>query len=337
MAELNGKATNVGTKKKKKRRPKTRIDRLKLKEVTLRKELKETLKEIKTDTKKRGTEDTLTTVERQKLANRSTVIRSKIIRLQDEVGTRSYVNDDKASKHIRAKIENRYQLAARKHNRLLKMTAELEKIKEDEETIRTIANDDLGLETRRENVHGDVDTFLVERRKTFAGISRISGTSLSHSTTEQEAERDEREEHFEHVRESLSKLGVETPREKLEKAQALEQKYDMTREMRNLVHGQMISRPHKNSYWRINPPYRRTKKQVIHVRKSYVRNFYENKIDMVKAKDVEELSPRKETVFLGKPKDEEVNRFKMSSGKTISVNKMKDYTPPGMNLTPVEC
>lgn len=336
MAELNGKATNVGMKKKNRRQPKTRIGRLKLKEIKLRKELKETLKDIKTDTKKRGTEDSLTTVERQKLANHSTVIRSKIIRLQDEVGTRSYVKDDKASKHIRARIENRYQMAARKHNRLLKITAELEKIKEDEETIRAIASDELGLETRRDTVHEDVDKPLVERRKTFAGMSRISGTGLSRSTTELEAEQDEREDHYERVRESLSKLGVETPGEKLKKAQALEQKYDMTREMRNLVHGQMISRPHKNSYWRINPPYRRKRKQVVHVRKSYVRNYYENKINIVRAKDMEELSPRKETVF-EKPKNDEVNRFKMSSGRTISVNKMKDYTPPGMNLTPVEC
>lgn len=328
-----GTRTSVTVKKKK--RPRTRIERLKLKEVNLRRDLKSTLNEIKEDTQKRGNQESLGTIERQKLANRSTIIRSKLLRLQDEIETRNYVKDDKESKHIRSKIEDRYAFAARKHNRLLRMTAELERLKQDEEAVRVIANDELGLERRELNRAKSVNASLVDQRK-LAGRTRISTTSFRHSTKKLDDAAEEREERLEDVRDSLSKLGIETPRQKIEKADGLEHKYDMTREIRNLAHGQMISRLHKNSYWRINPPYRRKRKTVAHVRRAYARDFYEDKVDIKKARNANVVSPRKEVLEQMKKEGDELTRFKMLSGRTISVKKMKDFTPPGMTLTTVE-
>ena len=335
MSETNGRGASL-VRKKKKRPQRSRMGKLKLKEVKLKRELKTTMNELKKNTQEQRKRQSLGTVKRQELANRSTIIRSKILRLKDEIDTRNFVKDDQENKRIQAKIGNSYASAARRHNRLLWMTAELERLKEDEEVIRAIANKDLGRETRRENEAERIDHILLEHRKTMAGKSRISATRFCHLSKELEDEAERREEHLEDVRDSLSKLGVETPQEKLEKADGLAHKYDMMSELRNLAHGQMISRQHKNSYWRINPPYRRKPKKMVHVRRGYAREFYEQKVDMVKARDMNEVKSTK----TGEEKtneDEEMNRFKMSSGRTISVKKMKDYIPPGMSLTPVEC
>ena len=107
--------------------------------------------------------------------------------------------------------------------------------------------------------------------------------------------------------------------------------------MRNLAHGQMISRQNKNSYWRINPPYRKERKNVVHVRRAYAKEFYEDRIDIMQARDKNVVTPRTEVLKDIKTKQEnELGRFTMLSGRTISMRKMKDFTPPGMKLSPLE-
>ena len=323
--------------KKKIKRPKTIVERLELKEAKLRRDLKATLNEISEDTKEhRTTGETRGRAERQKLANRSIIIRSQLMRLQDEIETRNYVTEDKSSKQVRTRIRDRYANAARKHHRLLKMTIELEKLKQDIEDIRLIANDDFGRQ-EREGYELYENVSLSERRKNGAEITRIATTQFRHSTVELDENAEARCDHLEGVRESLSQLGVETPREKLDMADGLEHKYDFTRELRNLAHEQMLSRHQRNSYWGIIPPYRRKRKKVEHVRKRYVRNFYEDRVDMDKAKKMKGERPKKGMVVRKK----EATGFTMSSGETISLSKMKHLTPPGMDLvseiTPIEC
>lgn len=316
----------------------SKIRRLEIQEAKLRRELKDTLKDISVDTKKRGEEDYLGVVERQKLANRSVDIRSKLLRLQDEIGTREIVKEDRDSKDIRKRIQERYAAAARRHNKLLWTTVELERMKEDESAIRAIAKDDLGLQTRQkpEDI-SPIDAYTTDNRKIASATSRISMSSLRHSTQELDFKALEKHEHLEHVRESLSSLGLHSPRDQLHKADGLKHKYDLTREMRNLTHGQMISRQNKNSYWRINPPYRRERKNVVHVRRAYAKDFYEDRIDIMKARDTNIVTPRTEILKKIKSKEEdELGRFKMTSGRTISVKKMKDFAPPGMKLSPLE-
>ncbi len=315
----------------------SKIKRLEIKEGRLRRELKDILKEISDDTKKRGEDDYLGVVERQKLANRSIDIRSKLLRLQDEIGTREIIKEDRDSKDIKRRVKDRYAAAARQHNRLLWTTVELERMKKDENAIRAIANDDLGLKTRRNEDISCVDDCTVDSRKIASATSRISTSSLRHSTEELDFKAMEKQEHLEYVRESLSSLGLHSPRDQLHKADGLKQKYDLTREMRNLAHGQMISRQNKNSYWRINPPYRRERKDVVHVRRAYTKDFYEDRIDVMQARDKAIFTPRREVLKDMKSKEEdELGRFKMISGRTISVKKMKDFTPPGMKLSPLE-
>jgi hypothetical protein len=315
----------------------SKIKSLEIKEAKLRRELKDTLKEISEDTKKRGEDDYLGVVERQKLANRSVDIRSKLMRLQDEIGTREVIKEDRSSKEVRNRIRDRYAAAARRHNKLLWATVELERMKEDENAIRAIANDELGLQSRQNEETSPIDDRTVDSRKICSATSRISTSSLRHATDEQDFKALERQNHLEHVRESLSSLGLHSPREQLQKADGLSHKYDLKLEMRNLAHGQMISRQNKNSYWRINPPYRRVRKNVVHVRRSYAKDFYEDKIDIMQARDNSVFTPRKEVLKDMKTKQEDdTGRFTMTSGRTISVKKMKDFTPPGMKLSPLE-
>ena len=321
----------------KKKIAKSKIERLQIKEAKLKRELKGTLKEISEDTKKRGQEDYLGLVERQKLANRSIEIRSKLLRLQDEIGTREIIKEDRDSKDVKKRIQERYEDAARRHNRLLWTTFELERLKKDENAIRAIAKDELGLQTRQEEVVSPIDLVTLDNRKISSATSRISTASLRHSTQELDLKGFEKQEHMEHVRESLSSLGLYNPTDQLHKADGLKHKYDMTREMRNLAHGQMISRGNKNSYWRINPPYRREQNKVVHVRKAYVKDFYEDRIHIMKARDQTIFSSRADVSRGIKKKEEnEPGRFTMASDRSISMKKLKDFTPPGMKLSPLE-
>lgn len=315
----------------------SRIQSLQIKEAKLRRELKDTLNEISEDTKKRGQEDYLGLVERQKLANRSIDIRSKLLRLQDEIGTRETIKEDRGSKDVQKRIQERYEAAAKRHNRLLWTTIELERLKKDENAIRAIAKDDHGLQTRQKEDVSLIDADTLDSRKISSATSRISTTSLRHSTQELDLKRMEKEEHLEHVRECLSSLGLHSPSDQLHKADGLKHKYDLTREMRNLAHGQMISRSHKNSYWRINPPYRRERNSLVHVRKAYVKDFYEDRIHIMKARDQTVFSSRTEvSKNIKKKEEDELGRLKMTSGRSISMKKMKDFTPPGMKLSPLE-
>ena len=315
----------------------SKIKNLEIKEAKLRRELKDTLKEISDDTKKRGEDDYLGVVERQKLANRSIDIRSKLLRLQDEIGTREVIKEDRSCKEVRNRIKERYAAAARKHNKILWTTVELERMKDDENAIRAIAQDQLGLETRQNEEISPVDDHTVDCRKISSATSRISTSSLRHSTNEQDFKALERQDHLEHVRESLYSLGLHSPRDQLHKADGLSRKYDLKREMRNLAHGQMISRQNKNSYWRINPPYRKERKNVVHVRRAYAKEFYEDRIDIMQARDKNVVTPRTEVLKNIKTKQEnELGRFTMLSGRTISMRNMKDFTPPGTKLSPLE-
>ena len=315
----------------------SKIKRLKIKETKLRRELKDTLNEISADTKKRGQEDYLGLVERQKLAKRSVDIRSKLLRLQDEIGTREVIKEDRNSKDVQKRIQERYEAAARRHNKLLWTTIELERLKRDENAIRAIAKDDLGLETRQKEDVSLIDADTLDKREISSATSRISTASLRHSTQDLHLKRLEKQEHLEHVRESLSSLGLHSPSDQLHKADELKHKYDLTREMRNLAHGQMISRNNKNSYWRINPPYRRERNNVVHVRKAYVKDFYEDRIHIMKARDQTGFTSREEVARnLKKKEEDELGRFKMTSGRSISMKKLKDFTPPGMKLSPLD-
>ena len=321
---------------KTKRAP-SKLRRLEIQEAKLRKELKETLKEISVDTKKRGKDDSLDVVGRQKLANRSVDIRSKLLRLQDEIGTREVIKEDRDSKAIKTRIRERYAAAARRHNKLLWTTVELERMKEDENAIRAIANDELGIQTRQNQDVSPIDPRTIDKREISSATSRISTSSLRHSTQELDFKALDRHEHMEQVRESLSSLGLHDPSDQIEKADGLKRKYDLTREMRNLAHGQMISRGNKNSYWRINPPYRRERKNVVHVRRAYAKEFYEDRIDIMQARNKGIVTPRTEVLKdIKKKEGDEMARFKLVSGRTMSVKKLKDFTPPGMKLSPIE-
>ena len=260
----------------------SKIKNLEIKEAKLRRELKDTLKEISDDTKKRGEDDYLGVVERQKLANRSIDIRSKLLRLQDEIGTREVIKEDRSCKEVRNRIKERYAAAARKHNKILWTTVELERMKDDENAIRAIAQDELGLETRQNEEISPVDDHTVDCRKISSATSRISTSSLRHSTNEQDFKALERQDHLEHVRESLYSLGLHSPRDQLPKADGLSRKYDLKREMRNLAHGQMISRQNKNSYWRINPPYRKESRKSCTCEERTLKNFM--KIELILCK-----------------------------------------------------
>ncbi|XP_028413987.1 uncharacterized protein LOC114536846 [Dendronephthya gigantea] len=321
-----------------KKRRVSRIRRLEIQEAKLRRELKGTLKDISKDTKskKGGEEGHLDGVERQKLANRSVDIRSKLLRLQDEIGTREVIKQDKITKDVRTRIQESYSTAARKHSKLLWTTINLERMKEDENAIRAIAGADAGLETRKRKVTSPVERYVLDRREISSATSRISASSMRHSTEDLDYKALDRREHLEHVRESLSTLGLHSTRDQLQKADGLQNKYDATREMRNLTLGQMISRSNKNSYWRINPPYRRKRGKVAHVRRAYAKDFYENKIDMTEARDKNIVTPRTEVLKdLRQKEEDELGRFTMSSGRTMSMRKMKGFTPPGMKLSPL--
>lgn len=321
-----------------KKRRVSRIRKLEIQEAKLRRELKGTLKDISKDTKskKSGEEGHLDGVERQKLANRSVDIRSKLLRLQDEIGTREVIKQDKISKDVRTRIRESYAAAARKHSKLLWTTINLERMKQDENAIRAIASADGGFQTRQRELTSPVDTFVLDRRQISSATSRISASSMRHSTEDLDYKELDRREHFELVRESLSSLGLHSTREQLHKADGLKKKYDATRELRNLTLGQMISRSNKNSYWRINPPYRRKRGQVAHVRRAYAKDFYENRIDMTEARDKDVVTPRAEVLRDLRQKEEDATgRFTMSSGRTMSMQKMKGFTPPGIKLSPL--
>lgn len=315
--------------------PPSKIRRLELQEAKLRRELKDTLKEISQDTKKRGEKDHLSRVQRQKLANRSVEIRSKLFRLQDEIGTRKIVKEDRGSKQLGTRIQQRYAAAAKRHNQLLRKTIEMQRMKEDELAIRAIGEGKLSLLTRQnDRTSLPTETDTTKTRKIASAVSTISSSSLR-QTRELDFTALDQQEHLEHVQKSLSSLGLNNPCDQFHKADGLRHKYELTRDMRNLAHGQMISRPNSNSYWRINPPYRQEKKKVLHVRRAYDKDFYEDKIDITKAKARDVLPTRSEAFKISVRRKEEdaLGRFKMISGRTMSVQKMKNFTPPGMQLS----
>lgn len=171
---------------------------------------------------------------------------------------------------------------------------------------------------------------MAEHRQVAFAPSSLPKSTMQYSTKEHDFVNLARNEHLERVQKSLSSMGLDDPRDQLHKADALKQKYDLTREMRNLAHGQMISRPNHNSYWKIVPPYRRPRKNFVHVRRPYVMKFYENKISMDKARD-NKVKPFLLNDHRFKDKNE-VQMYKLASGRIVSTKRIEEFLPCKMKL-----
>ena len=279
--------TRFGRKKKKK---KTKLQILKAEEMKLQKDLKGTELGILKDSERKASPSYTPYENRQKLARAAFDAVSKLQQVTGEIATKQKEHKFKTDKKMTAKLKKQFMKEDKQQNRLIKMTLKLEKLKVDEDELRSKITQDL--------TEGVVNSCLLDAARpdpirlppintdsTDAGCVRL----LESSPGGRKSEKDELRPGY-----CLSESGGEmtqlTAREKKIVADKLARKYDMTRELRNTIHEHMITRSYSVSYFNIIPPYKRIQPKPQRSKKGFNRMVLENKMELI---DFSKTQPKK--------------------------------------------
>lgn len=272
--------------KKKKKKKQTKLQALKTEKRKLQKDLKNTKEDILDDNERKSSPVYTSYENRQRLARTASETLSKLERLQGKIATKENTNKHKIQRTLSTKLKKRSIQADKQHNRLIKMTANLERMKLGEEELRA--------EIAREVTKGEkMDTLpnaeLNLRLPRIKSADSAQWINISASTPECkiDSEQDESPRPTSVLSESALQL---TPSEKGIVADKLAHKYDMTRELRNTIHEHMITRSYSFSYFNIIPPYKRKKPKPLKTKQVFNRLVYEDKIGVM---DFTKRYPRK--------------------------------------------
>lgn len=273
--------TTVNHKKKKKRK-KTQLQILKAEKKKLKRDLKDTRKGILEDNERKASPDYTPYENRQRLARTTSDNLSKLKQLESKIITKEKTNKQRIQKKLHTTLQKRSIRADKQHNRLIKMTSKMERMKLGEEELRAEITREL--RESEENLPAVVEsTIRLPRinmiRANSAGWVKLSSTKREASTSDCGTEGDQEESRPASV---LSESAIQlSPIEKRIVADKLSHKYDMTRELRNTIHEHMISRSYSFSYFNIIPPYKRRKPKPQKTKQAFNRLVYEDKIGVV--------------------------------------------------------
>lgn len=272
--------TTVNHKKKKKRK-KTQLQILKAEKKKLKRDLKDTRKGILEDNERKASPDYTPYENRQRLARTTSDNLSKLKQLESKIITKEKTNKQRIQKKLHTTLQKRSIRADKQHNRLIKMTSKMERMKLGEEELRAEITREL--RESEENLPAVESTIRLPRinmiRANSAGWVKLSSTKREASTSDCGTEGDQEESRPASV---LSESAIQlSPIEKRIVADKLSHKYDMTRELRNTIHEHMISRSYSFSYFNIIPPYKRRKPKPQKTKQAFNRLVYEDKIGVV--------------------------------------------------------
>lgn len=272
--------------KKKKKKKQTKLQALKAEKRKLQKDLKNTKEDILDDNERKSSPVYTPYENRQRLARTASETLSKLERLQGKIATKENTNKHKIQRTLSTKLKKRSIQADKQHNRLIKMTANLERMKLGEEELRAEIAREL---TKKEKMDTLPNAELNLRLPRIKSADSAQWINISASTPECkiDSEQDESPRPTSVLSESALQL---TPSEKGIVADKLAHKYDMTRELRNTIHEHMITRSYSFSYFNIIPPYKRKKPKPLKTKQVFNRLVYEDKIGVM---DFTKRYPRK--------------------------------------------
>ena len=273
-------STTNSFQKKKKKKKQTKLQGLKAEKRKLQKDLKNTKENILDDNERKASPVYTRYENRQRLARTASETLSKLQQLEGKIATKEKTNKHKIQRKLSTKLKRRSIRADKQHNRLIKMTANLERMKMEEEELRA--------EIARELTEGEKKDILPDAELNPLRLPRIKSAdvdsaqwiNISASTPEYkiDSEQDESSRPTSVLSESALQL---TPSEKRIVADKLAHKYDMTRELRNTIHEHMITRSYSFSYFNIIPPYKRKKPKPQKTKQVFNRLVYEDKIGVM--------------------------------------------------------
>lgn len=263
--------------KKKKKKKKTQLQILKAEKTKLKRDLKDTRKGILEDNERKASPDYTPYENRQRLARTTSDNLSKLQQLESKITTKEKANKLRIQRRLHTKLKEKSISADKQHNRLIKMTSAMERMKLGEEELRSeIARE---LRESEENLPAEEQTIHLPRINMIQANSadwvKLSSSKREASTSDCGIE-DSRPASV--LSESAMQL---SPIEKSIVADKLSYKYDMTRELRNTIHEHMISRSYSFSYFNIIPPYKRRKPKPQKTKQAFNRMVYEDKIGVV--------------------------------------------------------
>ena len=273
--------------RKKKKQRKTKLQLLKAEKKKLQRDLKNTKEGILEDSERKASPIYTPYESRQRLARTASATLTKLQQIQGKIVTKEKTNKLKVQRKLSSKLQKRSIKADKQHNRIIKMTSRMERMKLGEEELRS--------EIDRELKEGEVyrPTELTDTESSRFCLPRIRSADSADwiklsSLPEHGLDREEQHSRPASV---LSEYAIQlSPSEKRIVADKLAHKYDMTRELRNTIHEHMISRCYSFSYFNIIPPYKRKKPKPQKTRQVFNRLVYEDKIGVM---DFRKLKPKK--------------------------------------------
>ena len=288
--------------KKKKMKKKTRLQVLKAEKRKAQKDLQDAKLAILEDNERKANPSYTPYENRQKLARVAFVAVSKLQQVKGEIVTKEKENKQKFERQLSTKIKKKFVKVDKKHDRLIKMTSKLERMKINEDKLRAEITRGLNTEgaenanwlqdTEQEGA-AEISNQLQNAEPSSLRLPRINSDSaewIKLSTCIPECKVDSKKEDPRRSHSILSKSAIQmTLGKKKIVADKLAHKYKMTRELRNTIHEHMITRSYSISYFNIIPPYKHFQPKPQKSKKAFNRLVLENKIG---AADYSKLQPK---------------------------------------------
>lgn len=273
--------------RKKKKQRKTKLQLLKAEKKKLQRDLKNTKEGILEDSERKASPIYTPYESRQRLARTASATLTKLQQIQGKIVTKEKTNKLKVQRKLSTKLQKRSIKADKQHNRIIKMTSRMERMKLGEEELRA--------EIDRELKEGAIyrPTELTDTESSRVRLPRIRSADSANWIKLSSLPEHRLYSEKQHSRPAsvLSESAIQlSPSEKRIVADKLAHKYDMTRELRNTIHEHMISRCYSFSYFNIIPPYKRKKPKPQKTRQVFNRLVYEDKIGVM---DFRKLQPKK--------------------------------------------
>lgn len=289
----NANSNNKTLKKKTKKRTKLQV--LKAEKKTVQKGLQATKLAILEDNERKANPNYTPYENRKKLARLAFDAVSKLHQVKGEINTKEKEINQKVNKQLSTKIKKKFIKAGKQFNRLIKMTSKLERIKMDEETLRSEITQGAkkGLETVNTN---NAQFGALNSRDSEPSPLRLPRINSGPTKWIRLTPRACAPEYNVVVREeasipdstpeeaSIPDSGGRNstihshPEENRSVADRLAHKYEMTRELRNIIHQHMITRSYTVSYFNIIPPYKHFTPKPQKSKKTFNRLVLENKV-----------------------------------------------------------
>lgn len=208
---------------------------------------------------------------------------SKLQQIKGEIVTTKKENREKNERKLTTKLRKRFVNVEKQHNRLIRMTQKLERMKISEEKLRA--------EITRELEEGVRDpTLLTDAEQSPLRLPRINSDSASANWKKLSKSLPEGNVDDEDGSKDSSELACSMRKSM---ADRLAHKYDMTRELRNSIHEHMITRSYRVSYFDIIPPYKHKVPKPQKSKKGFNRLVLENKMEAMDSSKMQSKKAQK--------------------------------------------